>query len=247
MGKLQEARLQEAASASAFLKAVKLRSAEWDDPTKSTCERCAAYAFAHGTTTQEACWGCDCGDGVSICGCFHCSDHYDPSPIASCLKDDQCYNGGHASTACCTGHVIDDAIHCTESLTCQACKTASGWLVGQLAKQSCLALIPEGVVMCEVAGFGPEDPLADICAVIVGASCPAISSLVSSGMKDPVEVCEHLGYCTASGDGDTGRIFGTKCGCVAKGGCTANADGCCSGKAESWNSRCAFVGLMWCD
>lgn len=168
------------------------------------------------------------------------------APLKSgCVKTGQCYNGNNAAGDCCVGHVIDDALHCTEALTCSACETAAKWIVGALVKQGCVAIIPEGAVACEAIGLGPEDPFADICAVIVSGSCLAISQFVSKGTTAPEKICQGIGYC--SDGGGTGRIFGTKCGCVESGSCTANDDGCCSGKASYGFNHCVAIGLKICE
>jgi len=166
---------------------------------------------------------------------------------ASCIPTGQCYDGSDAAKDCCVGHVIDAPISCAQGLTCTACKSAVGFVVKQLVSKGCVAIIPEGAVACEAIGLGPEDPFADICALIVAGSCPLIASQVSKGVKDPGQICEKLNYCSTSGGNGTGRVFGTECGCVAKGSCTANDDGCCSGKASRGFNHCLPLGLKLCS
>lgn len=163
-----------------------------------------------------------------------------------CMATDQCYAGSDPATDCCVGHVIDD-VTCTEALTCSACNKAASWLVGKVVSEGCLAIIPEGVATCELIGFGPEDPFADICALVIAGSCPAVASLVSNNVTDPGEICEKLDLC-AGDDGGTDRILGTKCGCVETGYCTYNESGCCSGSATtSWSNHCFYADLSICN
>ena len=68
-----------------------------------TCKRCArdAFVFKPGRNITEGCFGCNCGDGSSTCGCAHCPAI---SPLAL-IKDAQL--GGPAYN--------------TLSATCQKC------------------------------------------------------------------------------------------------------------------------------
>jgi len=50
-------------------------TATWDDPAKPTCDRCGAHAaFAGFRETSSACPGCDCGNGLQLCGCSVCEN-----------------------------------------------------------------------------------------------------------------------------------------------------------------------------
>jgi len=157
-----------------------------------------------------------------------------PNPDAlrtSCIKDDQCYFGSDPSD-CCAGHVVDSP-GCTESLACPACKKAAKMVVSKLIKAGCVEIIPEGVVACEAIGLGPEDPFADLCALTVAGSCPAIAAMVTRGIKDPGQICQKLNICKGSGGGVSGHtVFGVKCGCVKAGSCTYHESGCCSSSSS---------------
>jgi len=172
-----------------------------------------------------------------------------PALGTGCIKTGQCYVGNDPATHCCDGHAIatpSSALSCSEGLTCSACKMAVKSIVGALTKQACLAIIPSGDVTCEVLGFGPEDPLADICVAIVSVGCPIVSKLVSRGIKDPFDICVKMDWCSENGGQPNGRTFGTECGCVASGRCTAQEAGCCSGKtwpASFFNpNHCYYTG-----
>jgi len=160
-----------------------------------------------------------------------------------CIPTGQCYNGNNPAE-CCVNHVIQDAqavVQCTEALSCGVCQKAASFVVKQLTKEGCLAIIPEGVTACEVIGLGPEDPLADVCAVVVGASCPIIATLVSQQIKDPGQICTHLGLC-----GSSGFHFGTRCGCVTSGNCADDTSHCCNGGSYGFN-KCIAIGLAECN
>jgi len=163
----------------------------------------------------------------------------------SCIPAGQCYYGSDAKNECCAGTVVDATLKCTKVDTCSACKKAVGEVVSQLASKGCAYIIPEGAVVCEAAGLGPEDPMADLCAIIVVASCSTIANYVANGIQNPEQICEDINWCTASGeDLIGGHWFGVECGCVESTHCTYHEEGCCSGKsAYSWHcvpplSRC---------
>jgi len=165
-----------------------------------------------------------------------------------CVQTGRCYVGTDPATDCCDGHAIStphSVTMCSEELTCDACKKATSMIIGMLTKEACLAIIPTGDVACEAIGLGPEDPMADICALVVSFGCPIISKLVASGVKDPFDICEKMDYCSSNGSSN-GRTFGTECGCVASGKCTEFASGCCSGevwKASFLNpNHCYYTG-----
>jgi len=165
---------------------------------------------------------------------------------AGCIASGQCYNGNNPAE-CCVGHVIQDAnavAHCTEALTCGVCQKAANFVVKKLTQEGCAFIIPDGVATCEIIGLGPEDPLADVCALVVGASCPIIANLVSRNIKDPGQICEHLNLCSGGG----GFSFGTRCGCVSAGHCVDDASHCCSNRVDGgWFNHCAPIGLKYCD
>merc|ERR1719150_1547948 len=95
------------------------------------------------------------------------------------------------------------------------CELVMPTMIKTLTKEGCLAVIPEGVALCELAGLGPEDPLADICAVAVAGACPAIAALVSKGITSVTDICTDIGLC-----GQTSSTFGQQCNCVPRHACT---------------------------
>lgn len=101
------------------------------------------------------------------------------------------------------------------------CKSVVGSIIEELSKEGCAAIIGEGDALCEAAGLGPEDPLADICAVIVTTGCEVIAEDVAKGVKDPEEMCSQLGKC---------GLNGSSCGCVKDDQCADSTGDCCSGK-----------------
>merc|ERR1719400_166384 len=115
------------------------------------------------------------------------------------------------------------------------CSTVVQQIVKELVKKDCAEIVPEEATFCEVVGFGPEDPLADICAAIVTAACPTIAA---HGVTDISGFCDKLGYCNGSGD---------RCGCLPDGECADFTSDCCSHKShttlrcEPFKRRCGCV------
>ena len=70
-------------------------------------------------------------------------------------------------------------------------------MVGLLLNQGCIAVIPEATAICAVAAVGPEDPLFWVCEAIVTGSCYTVSSLMTSGIKDPLEICKRINMCSS--------------------------------------------------
>merc|ERR1711953_301523 len=128
----------------------------------------------------------------------------------------------------------------TCSGSCGLCKTAMNTVIGLLSKEGCAAIIPEGAALCEAAGLGPEDPLADACASAVVIGCPIAASMIAKGAGTPEAVCDAVGQC---GTCCSGRKYysvhncciGKRCGCLADGQCVSEigsvAD-CCSGRGS---------------
>lgn len=158
---------------------------------------------------------------------FHAND-------GDCIGNGQCYVGNDPANECCSGHVITNVL-CVETAVCAMCQQAVQILKGAINGKSCAAIAPEGVAMCEIIGLGPEDPLADICAAIIVASCPKIMSLIADGISDDKVICTDIGMCSTNGSG----MNFSQCDCVGKGHCTFWEAGCCSGKSDySWS--CLF-------
>ena len=54
----------------------------------------------------------------------------------------------------------------------------------------------EGAAACELAGFGPEDPMADVCMLIFEGSCDLIYKLIKAGVKNADKICQEIHLCT---------------------------------------------------
>lgn len=143
-----------------------------------------------------------------------------------CVASGQCYIGKTPEKECCGGHAVTD-LTCSESAVCSMCELVVPRLISLLVNQGCAAVIPEGVALCEVIGLGPEDPLADICAGLVAASCIPVSMMVAKGVTNALDICTDLSFC-----GESSSIFGQRCDCVQSGHCTFYEAGCCSGDSD---------------
>ena len=83
------------------------------------------------------------------------------------------------------------------SMPCNICAKVMDFAVGKIEKYGCGWIFKAEVVgMCELAGMGPEDPLADICAVALVASCAEIAKLVTDHVTDPAKLCDLVHLCT---------------------------------------------------
>lgn len=159
---------------------------------------------------------------------------------ANCVKSGQCYMGKDPETECCGGHAVTD-LACEGQAVCAMCEAIVPELITALSAGGCEAVVPEGVAMCQIIGFGPGDPLADICSGIVSTSCVAIALLLQSGVINANTICNDIGMC-----GDNGStVWGQRCDCVKKGHCTLYEAGCCNGKSD-YDWGCAFP-LSLCE
>merc|ERR1719195_2330112 len=99
----------------------------WDDDNKDTCTRCAAYAYAFGTTTKAACHGCHCGDtGIQICGCAHCDN--EPAPISEPTSTEPAQAYEHVEWGICHGTIksTNNSLNITNVEQCAASCLAEG-------------------------------------------------------------------------------------------------------------------------
>merc|ERR1711896_108895 len=111
---------------------------------------------------------------------------------------------------------------------------------GLLGKEGCAAIIPEGATLCEAAGLGPEDPLADACALAVTTGCAIAAEELAKGIESPEAVCEAVGQCGTCCSGHSYTSVhncgtGKRCGCLAASPCvseTGSVADCCSGKGS---------------
>lgn len=153
------------------------------------------------------------------------------SQAGSCIPSGQCYMGNNPERDCCAKHVTTN-VACFESAVCAMCKKVVGLVVNTASDEGCLVVIPEGVAICEVAGLGPEDPLADMCAAMVVAACPKIVSYIAQGITDAADICTRINMC-----GGDGSMDFSECNCIAAGSCTVYEAGCCSG-SSGWSWGC---------
>jgi hypothetical protein len=88
-----------------------------------------------------------------------------------------------------------------ESIKCEVCSKIADKLAKMLIKRGCTwAIDAEAATWCEGALGGPEDPLADTCAVLLIADCKMLAGLVNKEAnkhrKGSEFLCEH--FCTHS-------------------------------------------------
>ena len=83
------------------------------------------------------------------------------------------------------------------SIPCTLCDKVVGFAVKKIAKSGCGFLLKvEMAAVCEAAGLGPEDPLADACVVALVGACAEIASLVAQHIEDPTIICNKIHICT---------------------------------------------------
>jgi len=153
------------------------------------------------------------GNPIQVWGCIGGSSQ-EWSMNVACTSDGRCQRGN-----CCSGKT-HGTLRCGVSFCEGMCEKAVGFISNKLVKYGCAAIIPEGDVICEAAGLGPEDPLADICAAIVTAGCPIIAHWIEKGLHLlPKDICANLGSC---------GLTGSRCGCLRDGACADSTGDCCS-------------------
>lgn len=145
---------------------------------------------------------------------FSNSSHQD-----HCQKDGQCLANG---ATCCSGKT-HGTLRCGVSFCEKMCEAVVNAIIKKLSKEGCPEIIGEGDGLCEAIGFGPEDPLADVCAAIVTIGCPIIATKIAEGIKDPKTLCADIGKC---------KDTGSSCGCLADGACADSTGDCCTKRAH---------------
>lgn len=141
---------------------------------------------------------------------------------ASCQKDGECQ-----IRSCCSGRK-HGTVRCGVNFCEPMCEKIVSFVIKKLTKKGCAVVIPEGAVLCEAVGFGLEDPLSDICAVIVTVGCPIIARDIAKGVSSPKQICSDIGKC---------KHTGSRCGCLADGQCADSTGDCCSGTSHH-TGRC---------
>lgn len=82
------------------------------------------------------------------------------------------------------------------SLPCTICRKAMSFAVGKIAKKGCSLITRAAMAAaCEAAGVGPEDPLADACAVALFAACGEIAKLIADHVTHPGKLCHKANIC----------------------------------------------------
>jgi len=157
------------------------------------------------------------GNPIQVWDCIDGSSQQWSMNVA-CTPDGKCQKGN-----CCSGKT-HGTLRCGVSFCEHMCEKVVSMLGSKLTSQGCAAIIPEGDVICEAAGLGPEDPLADICAAVVTAGCPLIAHYIAKGAHVvPKDICAHLGSCD---------LTGSRCGCLSDGACADSTGDCCSGRSH---------------
>ena len=81
------------------------------------------------------------------------------------------------------------------SIACWGCQKAAGFIEGVIAKRGCLLADAEITAICEGAFLGPEDPLADICAVGFIAACSTFAGWIARHTFTPQKACSFIHMC----------------------------------------------------
>jgi hypothetical protein len=80
-----------------------------------------------------------------------------------------------------------------QGFTCEsACEFSVGLMKQLINSEGCVAASAEGVAACEAGGLGPEDPFADICAVVAAEACKTIAGHMEESNS---QICHSLGVC----------------------------------------------------
>ena len=80
-------------------------------------------------------------------------------------------------------------------IKCEICKKIIGSAEDFVEKHGCAKFDTFAVSLCEMAGIGPEDPLADICAAALVAGCPAIAHEIEKHITSADTVCKDIHMC----------------------------------------------------
>ena len=82
-----------------------------------------------------------------------------------------------------------------QSLKCDGCKFAADKIEDQIASYGCKYAKPAIVGSCELFLGGPEDPLADLCAVGFVRECPTIAGWIEKKVFSPQRACQLIRMC----------------------------------------------------
>ncbi len=80
-------------------------------------------------------------------------------------------------------------------IACWGCKKAAGGIEGIIAKRGCLLADAAITAICETAFLGPEDPLAEICALAFIKACPTFAGWIAQKTFSPDKACHFIHMC----------------------------------------------------
>lgn len=84
----------------------------------------------------------------------------------------------------------------TFNLKCWVCEHAIGKFIDFAVEHGCDAADPIADAACEAAGIGPEDPLADACAVALDAACGIlVEYFVDDHIHASSALCDRIHWC----------------------------------------------------
>lgn len=81
------------------------------------------------------------------------------------------------------------------SLKCTLCQAGAGKIEGAIAKLGCGASDVAITLACETIFLGPEDPVADACAVGFIAACPTLLKWIQGKIFSPSKACSLVHLC----------------------------------------------------
>ena len=160
---------------------------------------------------QEACCALDClKGGVKVQGLTH----VEASAMETCQQ-----NCGIETGKCliltfdmeqCTKNEASCALDClkgiavqhnknvnpsVKSIKCTACKFAAGKIQNIINKFGCGLADGAITAACEVAFGGPEDPLADLCAIGFISACPKLAKMIEQKTYTSDKACSIVHMC----------------------------------------------------
>ena len=80
-------------------------------------------------------------------------------------------------------------------IACWGCKKAAGGIEGIIAKRGCLLADAAITGICEAAFLGPEDPLAEICAIAFIKACSTFAGWIAQKAFSPDKACHFIHMC----------------------------------------------------
>ena len=109
--------------------------------------------------------------------------------MKSCLQAE-----AGCSLDCLKGVKVQSHPH-VKSLKCSACKFAAGKIEGIINKHGCGLADVAITAACEAVFLGPEDPLAEICAIGFIASCPIFAGWIEKHIYTNEKACQKIHMC----------------------------------------------------